>query len=1023
MNKIHLLTTALALCLNPSIKAETVEMTAALQMFEDPYYGYTPDPQIYQITLKVDGDKVTISNLLNHNNEENSFYGVSSVDVTGTYDAEAHTITIPTLHEAGQEFTYISQDEYGMREALLAGRQDENMEFWSDDAMIINVKGNFEELSTTQHIGVVSVYDGQLDYLTASYPSMTARSTTTSNPIGFLPAELSLGKSFPYNKMTGSIFLINYSGESAAYGVTIPAEAEGMVIDNPVGTIEPMSWATLTLTYTPTKSGDFTFTLSIAYETDTKSGTVTQDVKAEIVPCPDYSAIVKAGQIEFATGNGRPFDMRDVEGSQVAASTAKSYNENSFLEAHVIVPANHSGRLSYKGYAYCTDPDNMYAQFRASVTVDDASEPVFSTTQDAALDGTVELSPGEHTVRFQYSYGSSWNSEVPFYMYLSELSFVTEAAAANSVEVVNPAMDFGNFIFAGSPVSDTRELTLLNRGTEPVKVLSIETGSDNFTAEVPATEAKLMENIAIPVTFKANAGELYETELTIMTSAGQLKATAKANVRQMADFSSIVNDPDKLVTVTTDADYPFEVSSDGSYAYNSTAKADDTEATASSVTFTINVPEGKIARASWEARVSSDEGDRASFHESGDAGINFKFESGENSLSSDDIILDEEKERFLELIPGQTVISFSFEKNGDSKIGGEDMLSISNFSVKLEDVNPTAYTLDRDEVTFGDCIMTETGDNLNKTSALVNIHCMGLGEFRSLTADEIKEDLNVPPFGYRDPGYVIRHGATMEIELIFFPESEGDFDGEAILMTTYGNIPVKCHGRAIKADGLVFTDDFEGSRNWTFVDRDGDSNNWQNSTDIFSYKPMAHCSSGSNALISYSKADTKTENYAVSPEITVPADGGMLSWWVSAENVNAPEEAYALSVIDAADYSESRLGSYANDFTETLSAENPYWKRQTLDLSRWAGKTVRLAFCHLTEGQQSALRLDDVILFSNDKWHSFDSIETITEGVSEVSAEYFNLQGVRVSANTPGLKIRRSNLSNGRSVSTKVITK
>lgn len=59
MNKIHLLTTALALCLSTSIQAETTEMTAALQMFEDPYYGYTPDPQIYQITLKVDGDKVT----------------------------------------------------------------------------------------------------------------------------------------------------------------------------------------------------------------------------------------------------------------------------------------------------------------------------------------------------------------------------------------------------------------------------------------------------------------------------------------------------------------------------------------------------------------------------------------------------------------------------------------------------------------------------------------------------------------------------------------------------------------------------------------------------------------------------------------------------------------------------------------------------------------------------------------------------------------------------------------------------
>lgn len=707
---------------------------AALQTFYDADYNFTLTcglANVYPISVKkTDGSSVVISNILNYDDETQSSYGYKSQDVTGTYDADTHTITIPTPHDNGNEATIIGTDDY-YGYALMAGRMDENYEFWPEDNLTFHVVGDFERIYTTQHIGVVSVLDGETGYLQGAYASLMAQPTDSPSPLVALPSEVDLGKTYPENELNGHLQLLNLGAEVITFALSLPADSYGLSINPALGEIQSGTSLIVNAKYSASAPGTFSLPVILAYETTQGESEMNVNFVGEVESFPDFSPIIKTGDMSFATCYDHPFVIKESGGYQYAVSTANQYYDTSWLEVRISVPENQIGKLSYKGEAKCTDPDNAWAGHNVSIYVDESDEPAYSTYEDADIDSSIVMEPGDHKLRFEFRMGMNYDVTNEYWLRLSELALTTESVGAQGVELLTPSIDFGGSLLDGISVSKTVYVNLRNTGSTPLKVTGFQSSDPAFTAELPAQEASLMGTLSVPVTLTATEARIYESDLTIETTAGAVTAKAMALVRQLPDFSGILEDKAGVITVTTDAGHPFLMSQDGTKAYNANAGETDDTAETSVITFNITVPETKIAYISWDAEISSDESDRTCVNIDG---MDYAWVKGVQDSGSETLF--QYYPSALDMVPGSHTVTFSFIKNGDGVIGGKDMFSISRFSAAVDDFDPRAAELNRTEIRFADCIISSEGPNVNKTNTTVCLYNMGSDELRVLSEDE-----------------------------------------------------------------------------------------------------------------------------------------------------------------------------------------------------------------------------------------------------------------------------------------------
>ena len=160
-----------------------------------------------------------------------------------------------------------------------------------------------------------------------------------------------------------------------------------------------------------------------------------------------------------------------------------------------------------------------------------------------------------------------------------------------------------------------------------------------------------------------------------------------------------------------------------------------------------------------------------------------------------------------------------------------------------------------------------------------------------------------------------------------------------------------------------FEDGIPGT--WTVIDNDGDGLNWSDGATIlpdWNMDAADYCNSGSNMAmsISYDNAtyDSYTpDNYLVTPQISVPASGATLSFFV---------KSIASSYLDGYAVKLSTTGNAAADFTVELQAladAAASWTSVEIDLAAYAGQNVYIAFIHQAN-DKLALLLDDVKVYS-----------------------------------------------------------
>ena len=157
-------------------------------------------------------------------------------------------------------------------------------------------------------------------------------------------------------------------------------------------------------------------------------------------------------------------------------------------------------------------------------------------------------------------------------------------------------------------------------------------------------------------------------------------------------------------------------------------------------------------------------------------------------------------------------------------------------------------------------------------------------------------------------------------------------------------------------DGVDFYENFEGSFNWDLIDADGDGMNWG-----VDYWAEGLYYDGSKAAVSYSWLDEvlTPDNWMISPEFTIGEGEKWLSYFTASANQGAGadiDEHWQVVIIPEG--SDIEDGIVVEETTMTTAQLTEH----LVDLSAFAGETVRIAFRHFECTDEYTLIIDGIAI-------------------------------------------------------------
>ena len=209
----------------------------------------------------------------------------------------------------------------------------------------------------------------------------------------------------------------------------------------------------------------------------------------------------------------------------------------------------------------------------------------------------------------------------------------------------------------------------------------------------------------------------------------------------------------------------------------------------------------------------------------------------------------------------------------------------------------------------------------------------------------------------RYDNYTFEAGKTYEFKV----KLQGQNDWVDVVISDGGDTPDPTPTPGGDEDVLVgwYFESQSEVNEWTFVDKDGDGYNWMWNQLNTAYEPYegAGCIY-SNSFVNYFGA-VNPDNWAISPEFTIPANASSatLSWYAAPQDPDWVEEHYGVYVGTGTD-----TANYTQLFEETISYSD--YKNTTVDLTAYAGQTIRVAFRHFNCTDMFILKLDQVEVFA-----------------------------------------------------------
>ena len=209
----------------------------------------------------------------------------------------------------------------------------------------------------------------------------------------------------------------------------------------------------------------------------------------------------------------------------------------------------------------------------------------------------------------------------------------------------------------------------------------------------------------------------------------------------------------------------------------------------------------------------------------------------------------------------------------------------------------------------------------------------------------------------RYDNYTFEAGKTYEFKV----KLQGQNDWVDVVISDGGDTPDPTPTPGGDEDVLVgwYFESQSEVNEWTFVDKDGDGYNWD--WNELGEAPVAYEGAGciySHSFVNYFGA-VNPNNWAISPEFTIPenASSATLSWYAGPQDPDWTEEHYGVYVGTGTD-----TANYTQLFEETISYSD--YKNTTVDLTAYAGQTIRVAFRHFNCSDMFILKLDQVEVFA-----------------------------------------------------------
>lgn len=177
-------------------------------------------------------------------------------------------------------------------------------------------------------------------------------------------------------------------------------------------------------------------------------------------------------------------------------------------------------------------------------------------------------------------------------------------------------------------------------------------------------------------------------------------------------------------------------------------------------------------------------------------------------------------------------------------------------------------------------------------------------------------------------------------------------DGETGSASTNVNI-IEC-----SLQTLPFRCGFESNENtecWTFFDADGDGYGWD--LDYWNGSNYHHNGTGVAGSASFiNQVGVLTpDNWMITPQIQVPAEGATLNWYVGGVDASYFSEHYTVLV--------STTGTATTDFTNMVfdgNVANVNFTLKSLDISAFAGQNIYIAFRHCNSTDVYWMLVDDI---------------------------------------------------------------
>ena len=961
------------------MKAEsTIDTISYFTAAQSYYAGYSfnadgGDVKTYHVGVAVNGNQVTFKNFFNLYNP-NSYAPNVEYDMTGTYDATAKTITIPASTSFANA-TVVGDLMNYYKGTLIAGQITEEGKITPDENLVLYVDGDFDRIySKGQVIGVAMwTPDGSTNYGVSSSSALLKEISINLPKEGsdllLFQKSLNFGSTYPSTPITRTATIVNVGNEACDYAMDISSDPEDAFTTNALsGTIEGQGRKDITFTFTTSTIGDAEGLASI--ESESNDNPFNIQLTGTILPPPDFSPIVLRGNFDFGADLNYPFSLSEIEGKQVACSySLQRARTSSTLDATFTIPEGKLGKVSWKGVYEGS------AYYAGGIMVDDFSSAykIYNTTYEDASE-TIEFAPGKHTIRFQYDcYSNVQDATVAesSRYYIWDLALDLTDLQDNAAILKDSLADIGFSVISNDgKATGTDNIVITNKGKNDLKLISVASDNQEFGASTKIEPVATMMDLVIPVTLSTTTPGDKTANLTIKTSAGTFKATAKAIVFAQQDFSKVVSEGFEYMTVENDPHLPYII--DGDSAYNANASYNDETAGTSKITFNFSIPEGKLGIVSWDGYTF----DQGSYN--GDFGILeintprifytlSKFATGDASSKSYAEVRENDP-TFLNFVPGDHAISFEYSRNGDGMKTGKSMFSFKNFKLHVIDFKEHSAELQEDKVGFKPC---HVGTN-RWTTATVTLKNIGSAD---LVIDSI---IGAGPFSGGEVKETAKFGNSLSVSLFFFPHEEGDFSDNIIIRTNAGDFKVACTGKTLSNKGLIYNGDLEDQcYGWSAYDADGDGNTWTTAYMLFGGALTEegysrYCHSGSNLLGSASKSsmgDALTpDNWAISPAITIPEEGGVLSYYVAALDPKHCAENYTVYVSETADYSRiDAEGEVLYDGLYELPEEYDFipWAHYEYNLDQYKGKTIYIAFRHHECSGQYLLMIDDINVYQH----------------------------------------------------------